>query len=496
MDAQGPPASTLAVQGPSTSSGLPTPAATGEPLALPPPPLASAPSQPSRLSLFAVDYFHRIPAEMLLGIANELPTLDLPAAASVCKRFHFLATPILIKRLGLNISDEWVTAHDTSSVLALAIWCRYLGFKPPYAIVAYISTAADRALLECQALVDFFQCVRRLQPNTINTTSVLLRGPCTVDLSKKVFRAIIKSGVQQLRIKQLYSGSIRAVGRSSPRHAVARGRLLFPRLKTFQPDASFLFDPQYFTWTLDVINGSLIKHLVLKAKPEISSWSHLLSCMTIPSLCHLTIDGSVSVFTLSDFLDRHPALECLDIGRYTDPELYLPITGSPGTMRVPTRHRTMHRMVRLRAPLSYVSHLIGTSRWGTSASLLTLEIYADVACPHFPFESRLALVLREISDMEWLSHVTIAFPPSVALSGEEWSRLPRRAEAVPDDVGPLQYPALRTFEISQNVLDVAEACAFGYPFTVSRSAHLVTSQCSLCCAVRTTECTAAVPACT
>ena len=144
--------------------------------------------------------------------------------------------------------------------------------------------------------------------------------------------------------------------------------------------------------------------------------------------------------------------------------MYLPITGLPGTMCVPMRHCIMHWMVRLCAPLSYISHLIGTSRWGMLASLLTLDIYANVACPHFPFGSCLVLVLHEISDMEWLSHVTIAFLPLIALSGEEWSQLPHCTEAVPDDVGPLQYPALQTLEISQNMLDVAEVCTFGYSF--------------------------------
>ncbi|EPS97065.1 hypothetical protein FOMPIDRAFT_1018517 [Fomitopsis schrenkii] len=415
-----------------------------------------------RSKLFEVNYLDRLPVETFLAVVSVLPVEELQSVSSVCKRFHFIVTPVILKRLGLDTSEAWVFARNTDAIIALAVWCRFLDFKPPHGLIVYISAEEHLAAVECRTLIDFFECPR-LRPGRLNTATVTFRGESPSDVMKDVFKAIITSGVEQLHITQQFPSSARAVERSSPRNANAKGRLLFPRLKTFKPDAPFLFDAQFFPWTLKVINGSLIKHLVLKAQPDIGSWSHLLSCMTIPSLCRLTIEGSLSRFTLSNFLDRHPALEFLDIGPHTDPEMHTPTTSSP--LRLPKRHRALCRLTTLRAPLSFVAHLIGTARWGTSSSLLNLEIHADIVFPQYPFESSLALVLREISDMEGLIRLVISFPPSVALCGREWGQLPARSDAIPEEVTQLQYQGLCILEVSQNVFDVSETRAFGLPFT-------------------------------
>ncbi|KAH9910272.1 uncharacterized protein B0H18DRAFT_963550 [Fomitopsis serialis] len=297
------------------------------------------------------------------------------------------------------------------------------------------SPIADRAEVQCRAVLDFFS-VMRSKTVAVETVFLSFCSDAKPECWRALFEGVIESGVSELRIQQ--DDVLRNVGpfKSLKRHATPAQ--LYPNLKSFRPHAPVLFDAETIRWTLQVINASALRELSLSKQSEKASWSSLLSHFKLPSLRVFTVEGgTLSMLSLSTFLLNHPALESLYIGADSDSELktFVP-------PKLPARHQVLRCLRTLEAPLSYVVHLVGAAPWGTSSRLTDLRILPDVR-NGFPFQPCVEHVLQKIADMEHLSWVSIEVPQAVGQCTAPWC-------AVPAPAGPDPYHSLTRLVISQS----------------------------------------------
>lgn len=363
---------------------------------------------------FPYNFIARMPPEMVLAVAKLLPDKDVYALSLVDKRLHHMAVPLLLTRHGLTGLGRRVIAMSGAALTVVGVWCRWLGFKAPSYMIVILSGVPDRAKRECTALQDFFA---RVDPGSVETVYLSLEADADEVDYTSVLMSIIKAGVRQLRVKQDRPSCVINRYRSSKRHASYD--FIFPRLKVFEPEAPFLFTSRFFSWTLGVLNGSAIRELTLQCKQSATPhWSDLMTYISMPTLRAFTVEGHVSIPALTEFLYHHPALESLVIGAHSISSC---TTFAPA--KLPSRSQSLCRLTMLQAPLSYLVHLIGVSRWGTSSSLTELRILPDDACPRYPFTQCLEHILRQIADMECLCWLSIEIPQAIGEGPDIWCNL-------------------------------------------------------------------------
>ncbi|KIJ98620.1 hypothetical protein K443DRAFT_9045 [Laccaria amethystina LaAM-08-1] len=311
-----------------------------------------------------------LPDELLENIVDRLEDEPLMQLSMTCRRFHFLALPIVLARA--NIKDR-----NT----------RYLYLHDP---LAHILPALRLAL--------FVQNVDSLSINFGNRTNTILTYTLrpTINPAKPVGRLLghfceaMKSVIPQ-KLARLSSSRNHCHG-----------------LHEFQALSPVLFHPPFIDWTMSTLqtNSQTLTAVSFEInETAVSTYLHILSSITLPFLSKFKLTpGGVfiewRIVKFNDvlgFLTRHPSIVDLDLHAITHPR----------NRRQP--QRLLPALQNLRADPWLISWFLNRKR--PFKFLTSLEIVSEVTTLQLSF-------YPEAGIAEWLdNHISQENSPLTALEG-------------------------------------------------------------------------------
>lgn len=395
-----------------------------------------------------------IPQDVLNMITALLADEEIHSLSLVSKRLHLAVTPSLLRRYSIVHGGHMLSVVDMSHFRGLRFMCRALGFAPPSFMLILLPVDDAEAELCSRDLLDFFSSpIVRARP--IQAVFLTLCGTSQPSQWKTVLEQIVAANVRELQVHQDDKSAL--IGNMKLRGALESFPLLRHHLKAFHAEAPFLFLPCILPWTRTFINTSRIKSLSLRCRLDRSpSWSNIIPHLTVPSLETLSLEGRVTMSSLSAFLVRHHGVQTLKIGAKSSHK----ITDFEPTALEP-RQPYVFRLRELEAPVSYLVQLLGrATRGGTACSLNTLTILPDLTATGYPFAACVQHILHEVADAEGLSWLVIHVPREVGVCIVPWCKL-----TVPEDC-PAPFSTISRLEVRPDG-DQKDWCVFSDAFLVS-----------------------------
>ena len=343
---------------------------------------------------------------------------DLHTFTLVGRWLHRSLMPRLLKRKGMQDPFEReLSVSNDNTFKILQYLCRWLYYEPPSCAYFCISWLDERAASQCRAMLDFFSS-KPLWQESIRSVLITFCSDLPPEHGRDVALAAIRSGVHRLQVRH-----------EDPSQVVKRQKLtlssdlfptLHPHLHTLRLCAGLFFTKEAIPWTIGIINASALRDLTLQLNVDRQPcWSFIMQFISIPTLLSLTIEGRLSMLSLTDFLERHPGLEELKIGADSVSGLR---TFQP--MRLAPFHSSLSRLRVLEAPISYIVTLIGrTPDLGKQSNLMRLTILPDSQCRGFEFRPCVEHILREVADIGGLAWLTLHIPRSIGEGDKPWCQL-------------------------------------------------------------------------
>ena len=373
---------------------------------------------------------------ILSAVAQQLSFEHIYSLTLVSKRLHRLITPLLAQKVGLDTGAS-IPVITGEAFSALEIWGRWLDFIPPEEIHFVLSANTPQAIIQCVHVEAFF---RPLQLSRAIDKVHIVLSASTCNIHTSAISAILDSGVRAFSAYQTDYSSHPSPTSGHFRLPNALSALgVYPHLQVFEPKAPLLFGPVYLPLTLQIINLSSITELLFPLGqlnlPVLPELDKLLRHIDVPGLRRLTMEGHIHIPALVDFLNRHPALENLHIGPRSVSRC---ATSQP---YVPERSGALRRLQIIRAPLTYLSLLVGTSSWATPSRLCQLDALPDVSLPASEFVLYVSTILQGVVRLKWLFALSISFPQSIGQAQDVTFDLP-------GPCGDNDYASLQTLTIS------------------------------------------------
>ncbi|KZT01433.1 uncharacterized protein LAESUDRAFT_763693 [Laetiporus sulphureus 93-53] len=266
-----------------------------------------------------------LPNELLIGIAELLPTTALFAVIILSRQLHCIVMPLLLSRHGLRPPVKG--DMQECKLLSRYLWSLKDLRSIPHIIIQ----------LEVAPTPEFSHVLDALRNTPVENLTLVHRSNkiCKTELPLRGKRRVVTSSC----------------------------------LKVFRPHASLLFDTPFAEWTLETINCSDICELSLLTPGLISpSWNHVLEWLNISSLRILHVEGELSQAVLNRFMMCHPDVKELHIGNYSDCGNAMHQLGMPPPM--------LTNLHTLSAPIPYLIRLLGDPHYRIT-SLLELRILPD-----------------------------------------------------------------------------------------------------------------------